>query len=347
MGAILKVVGTEGSALAEASDNEITEKVELLRCRSRVLALRSCVSAITTIAVSLNNYFHPYIPDTLASCLPLLHCSGVPETSSLAHDVERCLEVIASNIPARLCIPAILQAAPTLYGKGPLIALSFASFQKTLWTSLDRSSVEGHMVSLQALVTAGLNYRFSYGDQSAATNDVDDEVCSACVELCLKFTEIELREYIIRLLEWAGKAVALDGQAWKKHARNTILFRLTSALLSKLRSIFVPVLGLVWTYAADCVGAFVDESTVSSPINDDDSDDGATSSKKSKKRKRALKDQAVLNSKGGIASDRTVCKEMTNTVEWILDSVRLCCVHDSVSFIDQVSFGSYFVFIVI
>jgi hypothetical protein len=336
MAAILKVVNVEGLGLIEASDNETTDREELCRCRSRVLALRSCISAITSVAASLSSYFHPYIPDTLAACLPLLHCNGIPDTSSLAHDVERCLEVLASDIPARLCIPAVLQAAPTLYAKGHLTALSFASFQKTLWIALDRPTVEGHMVSLQALVTAGLNYRYSYGDQSQDTGDVDDEVCNACVELCLKFTEVELREYVIRLLEWAGKGVVVDDNAWKQYARSTILFRLMSALVSKLRSIFVPVLGLVWTYAADCVGTFVEASTSNTTEDDSDDEEGTSSKKKSKKRKRALKDRALLDSHGGVTEDRSVGRELMNATEWILDAVRLCCVHDSVKFIDQV-----------
>jgi hypothetical protein len=92
----------------------------------------------------------------------------------------------------------------------------------------------------------------------------------------------------------------------------------------------------VWTYAADCVGTFVEASTSNTTEDDSDGEEGTSSKKKSKKRKRALKDRALLDSQGGVTEDKSVGRELMNATEWILDAVRLCCVHDSVKFIDQV-----------
>ena len=333
MGVILKVLREEGSLLLQITTNGPVPKQDASKCHARVAALRSCASAVTAVVVNLSNYFHPYIPDTLAVCLPLLHCTGVPDSANLVDDIQETLNMIASSIPARLCIPAVLQAAPTLYAQGHLTAASFAAFQKNLWSTLTRPSVETHMASLQSLVTAGLNYRFSYGDQTEKTNIVDDEVCAAGVELCLKFTEVELREYIIHLLEWASKGKGGES-SWKSHAKNTILFRLVAALVSKLRSIFVPVMGLLWTHAADCVEKLVNMAQM--PLGSPSEGDELSDKRKAKKRKRQEKDTAMVSENGKLTIDSMVSTELMGTTEWILESVRLCCVHDNSNFIDQV-----------
>jgi len=311
-------------------EDESENKSHQTKLRTRVVLVRSSVAAVTSIAVELSAFFHPYIPRALESVLPLLYLNGVPDATFLSRDASQCTTMIASHIPARLCIPAVLQAAPSLYSKGHNIAASFLSFQKELWSSLNRSTVEAHIQSLEALATSGLNYRFMYGDHSAESETVDDEACEACVELCLKMTEVELRAFIIRLLDWCDAENRSDNSdvvAWKSHARSTVFFRFVSSLESKLRSIFVPLMSLVWTPAADYLTKLVDlvqgNSTPQSDVKQN-------SSKKSKKRKRQ-----EVESGSATEIDRMLLSELKLASEWVLEAVRLCCVHDTVSFIDQ------------
>ena len=71
------------------------------------------------------------------------------------------------------------------------------------------------------------------------------------------------------------------------------------------------------------------------PLNGD-ADDSTAGKKKSKKRKRLEKDSAMVGENGHVTVDSAVISELTNATEWILESVRMCCLHDSVNFIDQV-----------
>jgi U3 small nucleolar RNA-associated protein 10 len=133
---------------------------------------------------------------------------------------------------------------------------------------------------------------------------------------------------------------------WRVFSRSVVFFQLLSGLNSKLKHIFVPLMGLVWQGAADHLGTLIDFVKVMKPNMLSDT----SSSKKGKKRKllelemsnnavKASVDAVVSTDSSGLMQQR-VLKELVAGCGWILKSVRKCCVNDNVNFVDQFQYES-------
>jgi hypothetical protein len=110
-----------------------------------------------------------------------------------------------------------------------------------------------------------------------------------------------------------------------------------------LQSIFVPLMSIVWVYGSEQIGKYVNyiqqQKSVTASLGVEEDEKG----KQSKKRKR--KAMRVMNDEGGDDGQENssssynplVRYELHETSRWILEAVRLCCVHDNIHFIDQVT----------
>lgn len=311
--------------------------------RTRVLLVRSTVAAVGIIIAQLSNFSHPYIPRILSATLSLENLGDYfSERAHIREDVDRCLSTIASKIPARLSVPLLLQCAPSVLAYGHNAAARFADLMAEVWQQLDRSAVVGQLTPLSNLATLLLDYRRVFGDQSPAAAEVDAAVSDAVVELCLKLTESELKSFLTKLAEWRDVKfkvkVTSSGevdsqQEWRRYARAVSYFSLADALMGKLKSLFIPIMGVMWASAIDYLNTFAAQAAKTLKTAETSDLDNLID-KRGKSGKRTV-EQRELDETSSMQSGLLVELELLS--RYVLSSVRECCVQDDSSFIDEVS----------
>jgi hypothetical protein len=313
--------------------------------RTRVLLVRSCIAAVGIIFAQLSNFSHPYIPRTLTAMLPLEGLSdSFSERAALREDVDRCLSTLARKIPTRLSVPLLLTSAPAILKAGHSAACRFADLMAEVWQQLDRTTVVAHLAPLSTLATLLLDYRRVFGDQSPAAAEVDAAASDAVVELCLKLTESELKSFMTRLAEWRDVKFKLKllsngendpAHDWRRYARAVSYFSLADALMGKLKSLFIPIMGVLWGSAIDLLNAFAAQASKapsSSAKKSADGEDGNAG----KKDKGAKRKAAESLEEDGTGARPSLLVEFELLCGYILSSVRECCAQDTAGFVDEV-----------
>ncbi len=314
---------------------------------NRILLVRASISSLASIISELPSFAHPYITKTITVLLPLFLLDSKFPHNSIDGDIKQCLHVIATSISSRLLIPITVQCMSSEYAKGHIISKNFLLFQKDMFTALDRSTVVNHMQSLSLLMITSLNYRTLYGDQTGDGDAVDSVAVDCCIELCLKFTESELKVFINRLMEWCGgsdnsAAVPLvasygSDSKWKRYSKHVVFYSLMKSLNNCLRTIFVPTMLSLWFMASENLNEAINQSkTVNIQKYDAIANTNyETSSKKSKKRKVVNNEVSEVNELT-YSENKKIINEILFFTEPALESIRLCCVNDQNGLIDQV-----------
>jgi hypothetical protein len=117
-----------------------------------------------------------------------------------------------------------------------------------------------------------------------------------------------------------------DDNLWKKYSRGVSYYSLVSLLGSRLRSIFLPSMALIWTNAVNSLESMIIETEKYTLMNNTSIEN---SGKKLKKRKNLDDIQG-----GGLG--RNVLSELVFRSEFILESVKTSCIYDTDGFIDEV-----------
>lgn len=331
---------------------------ENVMIKTRVLLIRSCLSTLGALTTDLSGFFHPYLPKVLQILLPLMSSKHFPDSAVLVNDTNSYLSTLIKSIPKRLCIPALVQVTPILFSLGHDVSYHYCRFLQQLWLSLERNDVVNHLMSLQSICLYGFQYREMYEGKKEAISsslNVDEAICESIIEICLKYTEKELKNYLLQLYHWTeenidetktndeGEEEEEEGRKeWLRYCRCKIFFQFVSELEKKLQNIFVPLMGIIWEYASEQILKylqFIQQHPRSQLSLNDEVDEN---SKKTKKRKRSTTATTTTTT---ISVDNTgmnshkyqlIRNELHETSIWILESVRLCCIHDNIHFIDQV-----------
>ncbi len=120
--------------------------------------------------------------------------------------MELCLSAIASKIPLRNALPALVEAASAELASGNMVAcLCQAVNLSDICTILGRTTIVQNLNSLILFATL-MDYRRVFGDQTAEGDDLDSAVSEAVVELCLKLTENELKQFLNHCIEWTRRS---------------------------------------------------------------------------------------------------------------------------------------------
>ena len=323
MGNMLESLNKQGQYLISIfTDDGFDENVEHLSItRGRLLLLRSSITAITATISYMPNFIHVYIDSILSGTLNLYQITVDPEASAVEDDIDSCLSRLASAVPPRLSISAVFQAAPSLLGMGHTVGRRFAILLAEIWRALDRPTVLAHITNLSGLATLLLDYRRVYGDLSESTDSVNDVIIEAVLELCLKFTEVELKNFLARLSEWRDIDLGSDQKEWQKYSRTLTYFQLVKLLCSKLRVIFVPAMTPIWPVMAEKLSEYSKLLAFQPHSNSS-----------SKKKRRKLDETASERSDESQTLLSTEAKsEISKTSEKILESIRLCCIYDTIT----------------
>ncbi len=335
--------------------------------RVRVLLLRSTLSALTTIATHLSTFSHPFIQRILTSALPLHDLAvTVAGASLLSGDVQRTLSLIFQKIPFRLSIPSLLQSVPCVLKCGHIVSSQFGSLLSELWGKLERTVIVSHINDLFAIAVLCFDYRRVYGDISTEADMVEATVVGAVSQLCLKLTETELRGFLARMAEWRDADVSASTSSssslslvehgkrsppgllenYQKHSRSCSFYLFIAQLSSKLKSIFVPCMSIVW---ADMTLCLQELGSIQASLASSSSASLGVNGKSQKKRKlsgrrrgellnedvddvEATEDESnVRNTDVERARDELVLRGGR-----VLETLRLTCSNDIAGFIDEV-----------
>ena len=85
---------------------------------------------------------------------------------------------------------------------GQTIVNQFATILAEFFVTLDRTIISHHMPELSAIVTLSMDYRRVFGDQSEVNDTIDESITDCALQMCFKFTEVELKNFLLKLSEW-------------------------------------------------------------------------------------------------------------------------------------------------
>ena len=328
----------------------------VLANRSRILLLRSAVSAIAVLASSLPKIMHPFVEDCIITSLSIfrVQLEGSATSSdytikegglSLSDDIYRGLVIMISNIPPRLCVPKLIKTSQTLneMTKGSsrdkkyellLIFIRFVELLSDYWEIMDRSSVAANLSHLGPLLLDVMGLRFNSSIQSDMSRSLDDKVANACVQLCLKLTEAELRAFLVHAIEWVNSTDNEDenqddinSDNWLKYARMVCFFHCVSALIDRFKGVFAESMGCIWDFTCECLANNVRILT-SGALSIERSRDSEVHGGSSKKRKG-------VDTTGSNSALCTI-HELVLLSSDILTSICRCCRYDRGGFMNEV-----------
>ena len=325
--------------------------------RAKILLIRSAVAALGTLSVQQSNYMHPYAEKILLQCIPLgiternVRDNEENDSSLLTGDINRCLVVTVSSIPARLIIPALGRVAKQLQlnatsGKININQLlRFVSVLENYWRVLDRNIVTSNISLLGSLAMDVLSYRWACGNQCELSQILDDHISTACVQLCLKFTEAEVRTFLAHAAEWAQSTSAVDEESsegvvsskpavWTDYSKLVSFFHYVSALNEKMKSIFTPCMVPIWPIAAqtlDTLSSKVKSNAYSLTRGSSKRGSDLNAVSKSVKKRDREADEPIDTS--GLAE---MAMELVLLAKDTLSSIKTCCLFDKSGFVDEV-----------
>ena len=318
--------------------SQINESIAYARTKS--LLIRTSLSTFTSIAAFLSSFFHPYIEKTLILSLSLQSIENIHDFDAIHHDIDTLLTVIASKIPPRLSLPTLLRCTPNLLAaNNPTSIIRYADLLSEVWLNLDRSTVIAQLQELSTIATLLLDYRRLYGDQSLVGISVDKAISDAIIEFCLKLTETELRNFILRLAEWRDMSditssivIAANNnddkqdEKWRMHSRAVTFYTVIESLNERLKSIFVPCMSIVWSNSVEKLNHFISLGSTSTL-------DVPKELNKKKNKKRNSGEFLDDSNRDDLVSE---FKELCYLSGHILNGVKDCCLNDKEGFIDEV-----------
>jgi hypothetical protein len=174
-----------------------------------------------------------------------------------------------------------------------------------MWTSIDRAFLTANLHDLSSIILVTMDYRGVHeGD-----DEMNDVIIAMTVELCLKLTESELKNFLIKVADWRDELNETPSK--KSFARGTTYFQFIAALCHKLKTIFVPLMAYVWPSATSALEEFATFKV---------------SGKSSSKKRKANEDVITLENRA----------EAISKTQWVLTCIRSACIHDTEGFVDEV-----------
>lgn len=320
-----RVQSNRFSATNEAQSSVVT-------LRASISLMRNILSAVKDVAFEVSSFLHPYLNEILLTILPIhAHVNSTQAVSvdsamaGLLDDVNRLLPAIVLKVSPRLALPLLLSVAVTMTGEGHVVAYQYTELLTAVFKHVERNHVVAHMSDLCSLVVLLLDYRRVYQDGSSECAKTENAIINMSIELCIKFTETELRAFLTRLAEWRDVDMVDDDMGDRDHhpaataslsnnsliknkrplllvtttsafnvekyARSITVYHFLSLLGDKLKSIFTPLMALFWDDVALVVDNYakqvqdIHEFLLSIMSNSGDSQSRETSQKKKKQKK--------------------------------------------------------------
>jgi hypothetical protein len=318
----------------------LVTKAELLSpafVRSEMLFLQSMVSTSAVMVVALPTFLHPYLPKLLSHlCYYSAHYYSLPDCSkeqqATMQAIESCFSTVGNRIPPRLLVPVLVDSVQQVFDAGHETTLQYVQMIRSVVEKAERGVVLSQLSTWLSLSLAILDYRRSHGDRGTLSEQVEYEIYCALTELCLKFTETELKAFITQINDWKNKGAERNEISWTKEARHVSFYGLAQYLLGKLQFLFHPTFSLFWSEMPETMKYIIKTSKKVVAKHTD----SEAASKSSKKRQREGEGVVVDEGK------RQLLDELLNLAALMITCIHSLCADTDVPFMNEVSQLAYF-----
>ncbi|KAG1143849.1 hypothetical protein G6F37_000325 [Rhizopus arrhizus] len=208
----------------------------------------SVVSALETIVQVLPHFISPYIIKLLSGLLnPSIYAFDAAQAQKAVIEAKskNVLSLIATNVPPRVLLNPLFSYFETALKNGKNSALAFCSIVSQTIRTMTRDVMTSHYKQLFKFFLIAFDIRRTGGFSDEDVEEVEGSVITAFLDLVMKLNETLFKPLFLKVVDWATNELAVDNAevSEDQHKRVLFFYKLTDALLEKLKSIFTPYFG--------------------------------------------------------------------------------------------------------
>ncbi|CEP08664.1 hypothetical protein [Parasitella parasitica] len=210
------------------------------------------VSALETIVTVLPHFVSPYITKMLKGLLhPSIYTydAGHSQKALVEAKSTAVLSQLAISVAPRLLLTPVLAFYETAIQNGIRSALALLSVVSQAVRNMTRETMTMQYKQLFKFFLIAFDVRRSHNSErfnEAQVNEIEGAIISAFLDLVMKLNETLFKPLFLKVVDWATVELATDdGAVVSGDGLKRVLFcyKLSDALLDKLKSIFTPYFG--------------------------------------------------------------------------------------------------------
>ncbi|KAI9261063.1 hypothetical protein BY458DRAFT_557445 [Sporodiniella umbellata] len=209
----------------------------------------SVITTLETIIQVLPHFVSPYLPKLLAGLLnPSIYVSDAAQTQKSAIEAKgkSVLNAIATHVPPRVLLNPLFSYYETAVKQGKNSTLALCSMVSSAIRAMNREVMTSHYKQLFKFFLMAFDLRRTnteFSEQDIA--EVEGTVISAFLDFVMKLNETLFKPLYLKVVDWATNELAAEEAAESndQHKRVLFFYKLTDALLDKLKTIFTPYYG--------------------------------------------------------------------------------------------------------
>lgn len=202
----------------------------------------SVVGALETVVQVLPHFISPYISKLLNGLLhPSIYTFDAAHTQRAAIEAKSksVLSLLATNVPPRVLLNPLFDYFGTVVKNGKNATLTLCTMVSQAIRTMSRDVMTSHYKQLFKFFLVAFDIRRTTEFSDADADEVEDSIITAFLDLVMKLNETLFKPLFLKVVDWATNELS-DEQTSK---RVLFFYKLTDALLEKLKSIFTPYFG--------------------------------------------------------------------------------------------------------
>eukprot|EP01087_Luapelamoeba_hula_P012601 TRINITY_DN3518_c1_g1_i1.p1 TRINITY_DN3518_c1_g1~~TRINITY_DN3518_c1_g1_i1.p1 ORF type:complete len:2391 (+),score=459.57 TRINITY_DN3518_c1_g1_i1:152-7324(+) len=244
-----------GVGPSSKADAEVT--MSAIKKEDKKMVQRAAVSSIEAVLRSSGKFFTPYLPQLLATLLPIPAQQGCPR--DVKHMIVSIHDLIGA-METRVVLPTIFSSYRVASDAGASTLKELVALLSTVISNMNQKDVETYYKPLFKFMEKLFDYRAT----NAFKSDMDDielveeAAIKSFISLSLKLNDSEFKPLLLRAIAWAVEG---DFNVY----RRTFLYRLVVALADKYKSLFLGFFGYILD---DCVSILTTRRTPTAVLAD-------------------------------------------------------------------------------
>lgn len=211
------------------------------------------ISALTSIISVLSHFVSPYLSKLLSG---LLHSSLFEYDDDTEDSNERAmvetktnelLLVMAEKVQPRVLLPPVFAFYDTALRNGKKVMLAMLSLVSNTIRCMSRDAMTAHYKALFKFFLIAFDLRCLHDTEfdEESVNEIEESIISVFLSLVMKLNETLFKPLYLKIVDWATVELSSSDAEDKKKKRVLFFYKLTDALLERLKSIFTPYYGYV------------------------------------------------------------------------------------------------------
>ncbi|CEG73094.1 hypothetical protein RMATCC62417_08539 [Rhizopus microsporus] len=206
----------------------------------------SVVGALETVVQVLPHFISPYISKLLNGLLhPSIYTFDAAHTQRAAIEAKskNVLSLLATNVPPRILLNPLFDYFGTVVKNGKNATLTLCTMVSQAIRTMSRDVMTSHYKQLFKFFLVAFDIRRTTKFPDADADEVEGSIITAFLDLVMKLNETLFKPLFLKVVDWATNELSDDEQTSK---RVLFFYKLTDALLEKLKSIFTPYFGYLF-----------------------------------------------------------------------------------------------------